>query len=85
MSSDEAFALVDSSPSTPINGDGTFAFQSIKQGKYGLVWTIERPDGSRTLRWYSLRNDPTKSPSMIADVGPLCAFDFGTITDAIDG
>ena len=83
LTPDQAFAIIDSSPATPINGDGTFMFQSIKQGKYGLVWTINHPDGSRDVRWYYLKSDPAKSPSDIADVGPLCPFDFGNITHAL--
>jgi hypothetical protein len=84
LSNAQTFAIVDNSPSAPINGDGTFTFNSINQGQYGLVWTINHPDGSRDLRWYYLATDPTQSPDMVAVVGPLCPFDFGDIAKSLE-
>lgn len=84
LSTDQKFALVDESPTTQINADGTFAFQPVEQGEYGLVWTINRPDGSEGLYWYYQVADPTQSPDITADVGSLCPFDFGNITRPLE-
>jgi len=65
------YAILDSSPVVTVQGDGTFTFPSIKQGSYYLVWGIANANG----------RDFLVGQRYPATVGPLCAFNFGDISE----
>ena len=57
---------------------------SKKQGTYDLAWVNILNDGSAiySIFYYNV-NDPGKAASYVANVGPLCPFDFGDIPEPI--
>jgi tetratricopeptide (TPR) repeat protein len=71
-----------STPKATIHSDGSFAFQPVPQGTYDLVWgTNNTADGNQ---YYFFRYQGTDgSPIYVANVGPLCAFDFGDIHEDV--
>jgi tetratricopeptide (TPR) repeat protein len=73
---DQLANLFYSSPTTTIANDGTFVFGPQPQGSYELAWgTIINDTGAGLLKWNTAR--------YIADVGPLCPYDFGVIAEDI--
>ncbi len=68
--------LLRTAPTTQINADGTFAFPSVPPGTYELVWSS---DG--TLHFYYAFSG--NQVLYTAHIGPLCAYDFGNIDQAI--
>jgi tetratricopeptide (TPR) repeat protein len=81
MSSTDFYTLLASSPQVVINSDGSFTFKSVPQGTYDLAWgTNNTADGSQL---YNSAFLPDNSVAYVAQVGPLCAFDFGDIQENI--
>lgn len=68
--------LLRTAPTTQINADGTFSFRSVPPGTYELVWSS---DG--TLRFYYAYSG--NQVLYTARIGPLCAYDFGNVDQAI--
>lgn len=66
--------LLDKSPQTIVDSNGDFVFSSVKQGNYYLLWGVlnKTSGGGRVLL----------SHNYPALVGPLCAFDFGSINES---
>lgn len=76
------YNILSTSPQVTINSDGTFTFKPLPQGTYDLAWgTNNTADGSRSYVIYSNRAD--NSLAYVAKVGPLCPFDFGSISQDI--
>ncbi len=70
--SDQLSVLLSKSPQTTIANDGSFVFGPQPQGSYELAWgTNVNATGSGILSWNTAR--------YVADVGPLCPYDFGDI------
>lgn len=68
--------LLRTAPTTQIHADGTFTFTSVPPGTYELVWSS---DG--TLHFYYAFSG--NQVLYMARVGPLCAYDFGNVDQAI--
>lgn len=68
--------LLRAAPTTQINADGTFSFPSVAPGTYELVWSS---DG--TLHFYYAFSG--NQVLYTAHIGPLCAYDFGNVDQAI--
>jgi hypothetical protein len=65
-----------SSPRTTIASDGSFVFNPVPQGSYDLAWgTTVNATGAGVLTW--------NTSLYVANVGPLCPYDFGDITENI--
>jgi tetratricopeptide (TPR) repeat protein len=76
ISSDQLATLFYSSPRTTIANDGSFVFGPQPQGSYELAWgTTVNATGGGVLTWNTAR--------YVADVGPLCPYDFGDIYENI--
>lgn len=73
ISSTQFYAILAKSPLAPVAGDGTFVFNSIKQGSYYLVWGTQNQSANRQI--FSV------SQLYPAAVGQLCAFNFGDINE----
>ncbi len=69
-------ALLRTAPTTQINPDGTFSFPSVRPGTYELVWSS---DG--TLHFYYAFSG--NQVLYTAHIGPLCAYNFGNVDQAI--
>lgn len=69
-------ALLAHAPVAPIQSDGSFTFAPIPQGTYELVWSSDS-----ALHYYYAYNG--KQVLYVAQVGPLCAFNYGDINQAI--
>src|SRR5712692_3709993 len=64
------------SPQTRIANDGSFVFGPQPQGSYELAWgTMVNATGAGVLSWNTDR--------YVANVGPLCPYDFGDISENI--
>jgi len=73
--------LSSGAPTAVIQQDGSFSFKSMKQGTYDLAWgTTNNNSGSESFTFY-YRSDG--SPTYVANVGPLCPYDFGNIKQNI--
>jgi len=71
------FQLVNRSPFALIQPDGSFTFSPLRQGSYDLVFGSVDSAGNAVLAYVS---DPSTGRLLyIADVGPLCGYDFGMI------
>jgi tetratricopeptide (TPR) repeat protein len=81
ISDTQFFQLIAAAPSVVIKADGSFIFKSVKQGRYDLAWGTNNVDGSQSFYFNYRPSD--KSLVYIANVGPLCAFDFGNINEPI--
>src|SRR6266851_292232 len=82
LPTNQFFQMLSSSPTAIIQSDGSFSFKPIKQGSYDLAWgTNNNVTGSQSFVSYFKQNDG--SPIYVANVGPLCAFDFGNISQDI--
>lgn len=75
------FQLIAGAPTVGIKADGSFTFKSVKQGRYDLAWGTTNVDGSQSFYFNYRLSD--KSLVYVANVGPLCAFDFGNIDEPI--
>ncbi|GCF07222.1 hypothetical protein KDI_07860 [Dictyobacter arantiisoli] len=69
------------SPTATIANDGNFTFKGVAQGTYDLAWGVSKSDGSQFYSFY-YKKDSFK-PIYVAQVGPLCPFDFGDIPEHI--
>jgi tetratricopeptide (TPR) repeat protein len=65
-------------PRVHVNSDGTFRFDSIAQGTWDLVWATVDGNGENYL--FAYRSSDGLSYYQ-AKVGPLCAYDLGTIDE----
>lgn len=74
--SDQFVAILNKAPKTGVASDGSFQFDPLPQGTYDLVWGFPL-DSETDVFLQVFNNDGT--PYYVATVGPLCAFDFGTI------
>ena len=73
---DQLSNLFYSSPQTTIAPDGSFVFGPQPQGSYELAWgTNINATGAGVLSWDTAR--------YIANVGPLCTYDFGDIAENV--
>jgi len=82
MPSGQFFQLLNGAPTATIQRDGSFTFKPLKQGTYELAWgTTNNNDGSESFISYFLVNNG--SPTYVANVGPLCPYDFGNIKQNI--
>lgn len=81
ISQSQFFQLIAGAPTVVIKSDGSFDFKSVKQGKYDLAWGTTNTDGSQLFDFYYRPSD--KSLVYIANVGPLCPVDFGSINEPI--
>ena len=81
ISQSQFFQLIAGAPTVVIKSDGSFDFKSVKQGHYDLAWGTTNTDGSQSFDFYYRPSD--KSLVYIANVGPLCAYDFGSINEPI--
>ncbi len=67
--------LLRAAPTTQIKSDGSFTFSSVPPGMYELVWS------SDALHFYYAFNG--SQVLYAAQIGPLCAYNFGDINQAI--
>ena len=74
MSSNAFYAILAKSPTEPVHSDGTFTFPSIALGSYYLVWGVVNSADNREVFLVGQRYPAT--------VGPLCAFNFGDISES---
>jgi tetratricopeptide (TPR) repeat protein len=73
---DQLTTLFYSSPQTTIANNGSFVFGPQPQGSYELAWgTTVNATGAGVLNWNTSR--------YVANVGPLCPYDFGNINENI--
>ncbi len=75
------YQLIAGAPTVKIKSDGSFDFKSVKQGKYDLTWGTINSDGNELFYIYYQPSD--KSLVYVANVGPLCPYDFGDISEPI--
>ncbi|HZU70040.1 MAG TPA: zinc-ribbon domain-containing protein [Ktedonobacteraceae bacterium] len=75
------FQLIAGAPTVVIKPDGTFTFKPVKQGTYDLAWGTDNVDGSQSFYFYYRPSD--KSLVYVANVGPLCPYNFGSINEPI--
>jgi tetratricopeptide (TPR) repeat protein len=74
MTTDQFYAILEKSPLTIVNSDGSFTFKPVKQGSYYLVWgTFNTSTGAASF--YNAQLYP-------AVVGPLCTLDMGQINES---
>jgi tetratricopeptide (TPR) repeat protein len=73
MSTDAFYAILAKSPVVTVHSDGTFTFPTVNQGSYYLVWGV--------VNSASGNEDFLVGQRYPATVGPLCAFNFGDISE----
>jgi tetratricopeptide (TPR) repeat protein len=73
MSSNAFYALLAKSPVSPVQSDGKFRFTPLAQGTYYLVWGVANSADNQVVFLVGQRYPAT--------VGPLCAFDYGSISE----
>ena len=61
-----------------IQDNGDFVFHNVPQGTYDLVWYTET-DTIRFIQFIYLES--SNEAKFVANVGPLCAFDMGTVSN----
>lgn len=84
ITSDQFYPVFNSNstPKATIHSDGSFAFQSVPQGTYDLVWgSNNTADGNQSYVFRYQTADG--SPIYFATVGPLCAYNFGNIQEDV--
>jgi tetratricopeptide (TPR) repeat protein len=82
LPTNQFFQMLSSSPTAIIQSNGSFSFKPIKQGSYDLAWgTNNNVTGSQSFVSYFKQSDG--SPVYVANVGPLCPYDFGDINQNI--
>lgn len=74
------FQMLSSAPTTQIQSNGSFTFKPMPQGTYDLAWGTTRSNGSKNFQF---AYKPDGSSYYVANVGPLCPYDFGTIMESI--
>ena len=80
MSDSQFFQLLSISPTAKIQSNGDFLFSPLPQGTYGLAWGTNNSDGDQHFQY---RYNPDGSSSYVANVGPLCPYDFGDLNETI--
>lgn len=61
-----------------VNSDGTFLYPAVAQGTYDLAWFTSDDNGVN----YRFAYNADGSPAHVAQVGPLCPVDLGSIDEA---
>ncbi len=74
------FQLLNTAITTQIQSNGSFSFQPQPQGTYDFAWGTTRSNGSKHFQ-FAYNKDG--SSFYVANVGPLCPYDFGTIDESI--
>ena len=74
------FQMLNAAPTTQIQSNGSFSFKPMPQGTYDLAWGTTRSNGSQYFQ-FAYKSDG--SPYYVANVGPLCPYDFGPINENI--
>ena len=74
------FQMLNGALTTQIQGNGNFTFKPMPQGSYDLAWGTTRSNGSKHFQ-FAYNKDG--SSFYVANVGPLCPYDFGTIDETI--
>ena len=80
ITANQFYAMLKGSPMAIIQSDGSFTFKPLPQGTYDLAWGSNNTDGAQS---YSASFNPDGSAYYVATVGPLCAFDFGDISQDV--
>ena len=80
ITANQFYAMLKGSPMAIIQSDGSFTFKPLPQGTYDLAWGSNNTDGAQS---YSVNFNPDGSAYYVATVGPLCAFDFGDISQDV--
>lgn len=78
MGTDELFAKWDASKKTDIQGNGSFVFHGIPQGSYDLMWYASTDTARYAEFMYHIS---TQEPVYVAQVGPLCSVDMGSVSN----
>jgi tetratricopeptide (TPR) repeat protein len=65
----------------PLANSGTFQFAPVPQGHYPLLWQFSASGKLQTITF--IKDDGSNDPAIVANVGPLCPYNFGTITQAL--
>jgi len=67
-----------------VKSDGSFTFDAVPLGTYPLEWfTYDSAGNAKTGSYYVFKG--TSNPYYVANVQPLCPFDFGQIASPIVG
>jgi tetratricopeptide (TPR) repeat protein len=74
------FQMLNGALTTQIQRNGSFTFNPLPQGTYDLVWGSTRSNGSKNFQ-FAYKSDG--SAYYVANVGPLCPYDFGTLNENI--
>lgn len=74
ITTDQFYAIWNNSPKADVHADGTFASSPLPQGSYQLSWGEVNANGEDF--YYS------RTGVYTAQVGPLCAYDYGDLTDS---
>lgn len=74
------FQMLNGALTTQIQGNGSFTFKPLPQGTYDLAWGTTRSNGSKNFQ-FAYKTDG--SSYYVANVGPLCPYDFSTIMESI--
>jgi len=79
MTTAEMFSKWDNATQrTNIQSNGDFVFKGVRQGIYNLLWY----GSDNTYRYVEfIYNRITSKPTYVAQVGPLCAVDVGTVSN----
>ena len=80
ITANQFYAMLKGSLMAIIQSDGSFTFKPLPQGTYDLAWGSNNTDGAQS---YSVNFNPDGSAYYVATVGPLCAFDFGDISQDV--
>jgi len=79
ISNAEEFNMWDNtSYKSDIQNDGKFVIKAVRQGSYGLIW-YGQDSTTRYLEF--IYNKNTTLPTYVAQVGPLCSIDVGTVSN----
>jgi tetratricopeptide (TPR) repeat protein len=73
MSSNAFYALLAKSPVSSVQSDGKFRFPPVAQGAYFLVWGVANSADNQVVFLVGQHYPAT--------VGPLCSFDYGSISE----
>ena len=74
------YQLLGTATTTQIQSNGSFSFKPLSQGTYDLAWGTTRSNGSKNFQF---AYKPDGSSYYVANVGPLCPYDFGTLNESI--
>jgi hypothetical protein len=74
------YQLLSTAPTTQIQSNGSFSFKPLSQGTYDLAWGTNRTTGSQNFQF---AYKPDGSSYYVANIGPLCPYDFGDLNETI--